>query len=446
MNIALVVLDTLRKDSFEVHFDWLPGRYYSNAWSTSHWTVPVHGSLFTGKYPSEIGVYAGSQDLDCNEEVLAERFTAEGYTTRAYSCNVNISPFYDFDRGFDQFEMLGNKKLIHWHDPDIFDWSEFIQNHPPEYGRKRYLRAIKECVFSDYSTVSSLLQGINLKFDINKNIGKSSDMGSNSVLKKISRIDFGDREFLFLNLMEAHAPYRIPEEYRDIDDYEQPENPLNTTENIHVGPVKTKYDNAVKYLSDKYREIFNELKKNFEYIITISDHGELLGEHGFYEHAHGLYPELVNVPISIYGPQIDNGKNTQMVSLVDVYQTIFAIANVEAGSKGQNILSEFESSESITEYHGYPYPDRNIKNMKDFGMGEQKIDKYMKTLRGICLPDNYYGYQTVDGFVGKEDCPIGNPEDRLTKFVDRLDKIQITEQTQEISQSVEESLEDLGYI
>lgn len=55
-NIALIVLDTLRKDSFDEHFDWLPGRRFENAWAPSHWTVPVHASLFTGHYPSEVGV------------------------------------------------------------------------------------------------------------------------------------------------------------------------------------------------------------------------------------------------------------------------------------------------------------------------------------------------------------------------------------------------------
>lgn len=197
MNIALVVLDTLRKDAFEEHFDWLPGRYYNNAWSTSHWTVPVHGSLFNGKYPSEIGVHAGAQSLDCDDEVLAERLRAEGYTTRAYSCNVNISSLYDFDRGFDEFEMLGNQDLMHWHDPDIYDWTEFMREFPPEYGKKRYLKAVRECIFSDYSTISSLLYGIDLRFELNKKFRDNKDMGSNSVLKKITKPSLAIRSSSF---------------------------------------------------------------------------------------------------------------------------------------------------------------------------------------------------------------------------------------------------------
>lgn len=64
MNVATVVLDTLRKDAFERHFEWLSERRFDTVWSPSHLTVPVHGSLFTGCYPSETGVHAGRVPLD----------------------------------------------------------------------------------------------------------------------------------------------------------------------------------------------------------------------------------------------------------------------------------------------------------------------------------------------------------------------------------------------
>lgn len=54
-NIALVVLDTLRKDLFDAHFGWMPGERFEHAWSTTHWTAAAHASLFTGLYPSEAG-------------------------------------------------------------------------------------------------------------------------------------------------------------------------------------------------------------------------------------------------------------------------------------------------------------------------------------------------------------------------------------------------------
>ena len=102
-NVAVVVLDTLRLNAFQRHFDWLPGRRYTNAYSPSHWTVPVHGAMFTGLYPSETGVHAKSAPLDVEGPVLAERLQEAGYKTRAFSANPYVSPAFDFDRGFESF-------------------------------------------------------------------------------------------------------------------------------------------------------------------------------------------------------------------------------------------------------------------------------------------------------------------------------------------------------
>jgi hypothetical protein len=71
-SIAPVLFDSLRKDAFDGHFDWLPGTVFENAWSTSGWTVPAHGTLFTGLYPSESGVYPKAEILNTEKKVLAD--------------------------------------------------------------------------------------------------------------------------------------------------------------------------------------------------------------------------------------------------------------------------------------------------------------------------------------------------------------------------------------
>ena len=40
-----------------------------------------------------------------------------------------------------------------------------------------------------------------------------------------------------------------------------------------------------------YKEIFSALEEDFDYIITVLDHSELLGEyHGMWNHVDGIYP------------------------------------------------------------------------------------------------------------------------------------------------------------
>ena len=43
-SVAIVVLDTLRKDTFDRYFEWVEGTVFDNAYSTSHWTVLTHVS------------------------------------------------------------------------------------------------------------------------------------------------------------------------------------------------------------------------------------------------------------------------------------------------------------------------------------------------------------------------------------------------------------------
>lgn len=95
-NVAVVVLDTLRKDTFDEHFDWLTGRWYDRAYSTSHRTVPAHASLFTGQYASEVGVGGSVERLVHEGPGLGE----SGSTTRAFSANPYVSGQFEYDRGF----------------------------------------------------------------------------------------------------------------------------------------------------------------------------------------------------------------------------------------------------------------------------------------------------------------------------------------------------------
>jgi len=450
-KIALVVLDTLRKDAFEKYFGWLPGRYFENAWSTSHWTVPSHGSLFTGKYPSEIGILSGRRSFNTDSTALAEELYSNAYTTRAFSCNVNISPTYCYDRGFAQFDLLGHQKnitsSITFHDEDVYNWNEFMHEYPhSEYGYKRYYQAIKDCFLSDHDTISSLSYGIKLKFGLtSRNAG--IDMGSRSVLDEVANTTFEGDEFLFLNLMEAHSPYQIPDKYKDVESYETPSHPVNKVTSEDLSAVKTRYYNSVEYLSDIYGKIFERLTENFDYIITVSDHGELLGEHGYYEHAFGLFPELTNIPIHVHGPNVEPGKDSQLASLLDVHQTILDLAGIDSFSRGENLLKKSGNSEYLVEYHGLTYPSKKINKMKNWGMNEDEIDRYMQPLNGICLSENYYGYETIEeGFIQTGNTTVRSPQKRMQELSTSLDKKTYSQKSEHIPESIESRLEDLGYI
>lgn len=47
-----------------------PKKRYKNGFSPSRYTIPAHGGLFTGRYPSESGTRAKSERLSSDDAVL----------------------------------------------------------------------------------------------------------------------------------------------------------------------------------------------------------------------------------------------------------------------------------------------------------------------------------------------------------------------------------------
>jgi len=446
-SVAVVVLDTLRKDAFDEHFDWLPGVSFSNAWSPSSWTVPVHGSLFCGRYPGELGIYANAETLDYDGRVLPERFADAGYRTRAFSANAYVSPAFDYDRGFETFETSwrGARR-----DPDVVDWADIISETQGQ-GPSRYLRALHHVLTSDKDTLRSLKFGLRIKA---KDLGierlAGADSGAAQVRENLRATDFGDAEFYFCNLMEAHSPYDPPADYRTVDltDYPHLEYTLSADEPpIDPATIRQAYDDSVRYLADIYEDIFAELAASFDYVVTLGDHGELFGEGGAWAHCHGVHPALVHVPLSIYRSREESTTVDTMVSLLDVHRTVLELADLDAPeSRGQHLLDDPQSREALVERYGFT--DTKLKKLRTAGFSEGRIADFDVSLRGLVAPEAFYGWQSVDGFRDNGAEGPDDPEARLDALVSDLDLVTPDERPETetaVDDAVMDRLEDLGY-
>lgn len=444
-NVALVVLDTLRKDAFDDHFGWLPGIRYENAWSPSGWTVPVHGTLFAGHYPSEVGVYAKSTTLDYEGPVLAELLSEAGYTTRGFSANANIADVFQFTRGFDEFthSWRGRRR-----DPDIVDWAEFISETRDE-GPTRYLRALKRCFEPDVDTVRSLRFGLRMKArDLGIESIAGADDGARKALELVRETRFGSDEFLFLNLMEAHGPYNPPKEYRTVDVSTNPSfgHTVGDGPDEDTDDIRQAYDDAVRYLSDVYAEIFAELASEFDYVVTLSDHGEMFGEHGVWGHSHGLYPELTHVPLSIYRGERTTERREETVGLLDVYRTVLTAVGLEgAASRGRDLLSDRGSRRYLAERHGLR--TERLTHLENEGYDDEVVRRYDRRLHGAVLEAGSYGCETRDGFSvwgATDERSVRTAIEELRSTLDVADVRLDGER--DLPSDVEDRLSELGYM
>lgn len=435
-RIALVVLDTLRKDAFDERFDWLPGTRFERAFATSHYTVPSHASLFTGRYPSEVGTHAKSHEFDPPTPPLAERLSAAGYETHAFSANLQVSRQFGWDRGFDRFG--GPRSCRHANATrEIFEWNRFIREHREE-GPARYAKALWACINGDCATLPSLRHGLEIKYRSRK----ETDDGAAEALETLRERTFADDAFLFVNLMEAHGPYRPPPAYRSVEIEDTP----GFVETVRGDPVdgdrvRQAYADCVRYLSDVYRDIFETLTEEFDAVFTLSDHGELLGERGVWGHGMGLDPELVHVPLSVYAPgEAFGDRRTETVSLLDVHRTVLELAGADAGeSRGRDLRSrEALDGEFLTEYLGLNWFRARTLAEADYA---DPAD-FDRELYGLATGE-YYGYETFDGFRESGTPPVEDPQGRLRELADELTYREAGDV--EVSESVMEDLKDLGY-
>lgn len=435
-NVALMVLDTLRKDTFDDEFEWLPGLRFERAYSTANWTVPAHASLFTGRYSSEVGVHSKNMTFDTPLTSMPERLQEAGYTTRAFSANPNVTGHFDFDRGFDDFQTP--ERLAHHNDDNLFDWWEFSKS-TDRAGWRKYLYGAREVILSDVDTLRSLAHGTRLK------LGPDSPAeygGATDALELVHEVSFGSDEFLFCNLMEVHEPYRAPPEYQHVE-----EPPLTETigtvtlGDVDGRQVRQAYHDCAAYLSDIYAELFEELRRSFDYVITLSDHGELLGEHDSWGHEYGLYPELVQIPLVISGDGLSGTVSTP-VSLLDVYSTVLSLAGVgDDDSRGDSLLDDDPGGERLTEYHGLtPW---SVRKLEENGY-DPGIDRYDVEKHGYAGPLDYYGYQSTDGYQETGTSSFDEPRRRMEELLADLD-VRTVHGGSEVPQAVKEQLENLGY-
>ena len=121
-NVLLIVLDTVRADHLSLYGYERPttpvlerlakrGIRFDEARATAPWTLPSHASMFTGRWPHELGE-KWMTPLRGNFPTLAEYLGDHGYATAGFVANVGYcSQETGLARGFTHYEDYVLEKL-----------------------------------------------------------------------------------------------------------------------------------------------------------------------------------------------------------------------------------------------------------------------------------------------------------------------------------------------
>lgn len=437
------MLDTLRYDHFRRYFEWMPGTWFTNAYSTSNWTIPAHASLFTGQYPSEVGVHSKSRSLDDWETALPALLRDRGYRTSMYTANPNLSARAGWTEGFDivrDAEAFDTVSV-----PGAIDWSEYVSGINPSQPRfyGEMLKGLLSTVGDETSAWASLRE------EWAKLCRDFRDGGARALAEALDEASFDDEgEFLYVNLMHCHVPYHPQARYRSVDgpvgtnSWEPFVDGVSNSEEIRQA-----YRDSARYLSDAFEPSFETLQDAFDYVVVTSDHGEMLGEYGLVGQVYGLYPELTHVPMVLWGPDLPDERVENPVSILDLHATVLDIASVPTESRGRSLLGHPGSARLFTEYQGFPMGIREM--FRSNGVSERRCASLDSPLFGSISPEGQYVHETHDeGVVGYP--PLAAEDDRadeLRRLVEAgpVSPVEEVGDTETDSEGLRRRLKDLGY-
>jgi choline-sulfatase len=330
MKVAVVVLDTLRKDAISPYdgaIDHTPNlaafadeaTVYDNAITQAPWSLPSQASLLTGRYPWQHGAGQNQPYLEPDEPRLQDALGRAGHYTAAIHENTWLAPATGMMAGFDEYAMPTHRTRA------VCRLWRRLHDVPmgPTLARKLVL------ALSGHQQRSA--------------IGERTD--STWFLERTRRfLDAHAEEdfFLYLNPVNAHYPYEPPQAYADAHGVQSTCCDLDSRPIEYGGgwvPTETEdlrrlYAAEVDYLDDVFgrmRELFvaHGIEEETMFVV-LSDHGELLGEDDVVGHHFSVRPELTDVPLMIRRPGGGGGRETAVTELRELFAIILRAAGVSA--------------------------------------------------------------------------------------------------------------------
>ncbi|QDV37648.1 sulfatase [Tautonia plasticadhaerens] len=352
-NVLLIVWDTVRAGNLSLYGYGRPttpnlerfagrGVRFDLAFATSSWTLPSHASLFTGRWPYELGV-GWTTPLRPGVPTLAEYLGSRGYDTAGFVANLDYcSRETGLDRGFAHYEdyPIGlyetfTRYVGLGHRTDLLGWA---------------------CILERLAEGASG-RPLELKPRSREHAKRGAEV-DREFLDWLSWQQGRRRPFFaFLNYNDAHTPYEPPESSAPGFGLRPVTCRDRLTLRHWAGLEKAKlarndvrmasdaYDDCISYLDRRLGVLLDELGRrgvlDDTLVIVASDHGEHLGDHLLFFHGCSLYRQVVQVPLVIVDPQGQAAGRVvaEPVSLRDVPATIVDVLglNLEAPFPGRSL-------------------------------------------------------------------------------------------------------------
>jgi len=340
-NVIVIMTDEMRKDCVgsygnphihTPHIDALSARgtRFDAAYTPSPICVPARAAIATGRYVHETGCWANAQPYTGTPDSWHHKLRAAGsHTASIGKLHFRSS---DDDNGFSEeinpLHVANGTGWVHGllrDEMDIFDASGFASHiGPGEDGYSRFDEAVCDAT-------------VNWLHDRDPETAKP----------------WG----LYVSFLRPHYPLTCPPEFYDLYDPQTVPMPRRIAVASYYG-LCSFVDSLVGRIVEALSA--TGLDRDTTVIFT-SDHGECLGDRGFWTKM-VMYDEATTVPLIVAKPNAKPSVCSSPVSLIDLYPTVLDLAGICTGAEEQpqharSLIKTVKTVASdrpiLSEYHDY---------------------------------------------------------------------------------------------
>jgi len=316
-NVLLVSVDCLRADRFYEGCEaglfpncaaLLDGALeFTETYTVANTTDPSLTAFMTAKYPLEHGVVENGWGLDEAHDTAAERFRAAGMDTFGVVSVDHLADEHSkLGRGFDRYEDGQNYGTLYPILSRIYDTKTF----------NTVFGAVKNLGIGRY-TVKNLLRDLGL-ISLHCRSARSVTDDAKACLDDVAPKSDAETNadetgfFGWVHYFDVHEPRNAPRDL--LDDHDE-------------------YTAAMMRVDDHIGELQDELEArgiaDETLVVFTGDHGEALGEHGYTGHGRTLYDEEINVPLAFDHDALPDRQVDTQVRTIDILPTLLALVGAD---------------------------------------------------------------------------------------------------------------------
>lgn len=349
--IVLVSLDTLRADRLGAwgnadgltpNLDRLAEEsvVFEQAYAQANETCFSHASLFTSRYPSELGRLDSSFRLPPDVPTIASMLHAYGYATGAAVGGGYLAPVFGFASGFDHYDPTVDWGSLHETVPAGLRWADGAGGRPfylLVHGYDAHARYLKP---TPYGYLHSDPGYAGLARDVVRESDGTLLIAAGKLIRGAMPLEY---------LARTRARFSAEDVPAAIAELGSPADPLTDADVAHV---RAAYDGAVTYADAWVGRLMAGLEQrgllDRAWIVVFSDHGEELGEHGAFNHRFSLTEPVLHVPLLVRPPGGSAPRRVSTpVALLDILPTLAEIvgATPPAGIHGRSLLGSIRGGD-----------------------------------------------------------------------------------------------------